>query len=169
MSKLIIVMGVSGSGKTTLAKILSNQLQWRFVEADDFHSLEAKQQMQNGIPLTDAIRLPWIARICQHLNNNGQENTVLAYSGLKQQQRQLFREIGYKTLFVLLHGDFDIIKQRVAQREAHFMPTSLLQSQFDALQLPTAENDCLILDIGAEDYRQVAMNAAINFASKQTN
>lgn len=169
MSKLIIVMGVSGSGKTTLAKILSNQLQWRFVEADDFHSLEAKKQMQNGIPLTDSMRLPWIAKICQHLDNNGKENTVLAYSGLKQQQRQLFREIGYQTLFVLLHGDFNIIKQRIEQREDHFMPISLLQSQFDALQIPTAENDCLILDIGTEDYRQVAMNASINFATKQAN
>jgi gluconokinase len=167
MSKLIIVMGVSGSGKTTLAKILSNQLQWRFVEADDFHSHEAKQMMKNGIPLTDSMRTPWLEKICQHLSDGSAENTVLAYSGLKQQHRQLFRELGYQTLFVLLHGDFDLIKQRIEQRQAHFMPTSLLQSQFDALQVPSAESDCVIIDIGATDHSQVAINTAINFAAKQ--
>jgi gluconokinase len=166
MNKLIIVMGVSGCGKTTLAKILSNQLQWRFVEADDYHSIEAKKLMQNGVPLTDSMRLPWIAKICQYLNNNSPENTVLAYSGLKKEHRQLFREIGYQTLFVLLHGDFEIIKQRIGQREGHFMPTSLLQSQFDALQIPANEPDSIILDIDAEEHRQMAINASVQFATK---
>lgn len=166
MGKLIVVMGVSGCGKTTLAKILSNQLQWSFVEADDFHSFEAKKLMKNGVPLTDSMRLPWIARICQQLIENGKENTVLAYSGLKKQHRQLFREIGYQTLFILLQGDFAVIKRRIEQRQDHFMPTSLLQSQFDALQSPTEESDCLILDIEAKNHRQVAMNASINFATQ---
>lgn len=159
-------MGVSGSGKTTFAKSLSQHLGWRFVEADDFHSDQAKAQMQQGIALTDEIRLPWIGRICDHIRSPTTQDTVLAYSGLKEYQRDMFRQIGYRTLFILLHGDFQFIESRMKQRAGHFMPPSLLKSQFDALEMPRKELDCIILDIAEPNVETQGKVATELFISK---
>ena len=66
-TRLIIVMGVSGSGKSTVARELAAKLSYEFVEADDFHSEQAKQRMSKGLPLTDDMRLPWVNRIKESL------------------------------------------------------------------------------------------------------
>ena len=93
--KLVIVMGVSGCGKSTVGKQLALDLGYTFIEADDFHSVAAKQQMANGIPLTDVMREPWLKRLCQHLDQEVLVDSVLAYSGLRRRHRQLFRELGF--------------------------------------------------------------------------
>lgn len=158
LPKLIIVMGVSGCGKSTVGKQLAEDLGYQFIEADDFHSVTAKQQMANGIPLTDAEREPWLQRLTQHLIQPSTQHSiqgklvdsVLAYSGLRRRHRQLFRELGFSTLFIHLTAEMDIISQRMSQREGHFMPESMLASQFSAMELPEAEPDMITLDVSAD-------------------
>jgi gluconokinase len=150
MPKLIIVMGVSGCGKSTVGSKLAEYLGYEFIEADDFHSVAAKQQMANGIPLTDAMREPWLNRLTQHLGQGALVDSVLAYSGLRRRHRQLFREIGFSTLFIHLTAEMDTISQRMSQREGHFMPESMLASQFSSMELPEAEPDMISLDVSAD-------------------
>lgn len=146
---LIIVMGVSGSGKTTLAKALSKQLQFRYVEADDFHSAEAKQKMAAGIPLTDDDRLPWITRMCDDLQLQAKQaqSCILSYSGLRAEHRNAFRALPFDKVFIFLHGDQQIILQRMEQRHGHYMPAALLQSQFDSLESPLGEADVITVEL----------------------
>ena len=148
--KLIIVMGVSGCGKSTIGKQLADDLGYEFIEADDFHSVAAKQQMANGIPLTDTMREPWLERLTQHLCQGKLVDSVLAYSGLRRRHRQLFRELGFSTLFIHLTAEIDIISHRMSQREGHFMPESMLASQFRSMELPKAESDMISLDVSAD-------------------
>ncbi len=147
MPKLIIVMGVSGCGKSSVASQLANDLAYQFVEADDYHSEQAKNMMAKGIPLTDEIRLPWLNRIIVHLRQQPLKNSVMAYSGLKREHRQLFRECGFNTIFVHLTGSIALISQRMQARTGHFMPESMLQSQFDSMQWPEGEVDVVDIDI----------------------
>ncbi|ALS99909.1 gluconokinase [Lacimicrobium alkaliphilum] len=144
--KLLVVMGVSGSGKTTLARQLADQLDFAFMEADEFHSDEARQKMARAEPLDDEMREPWLNSMCQHLTRH-QQSTVLAYSGLRRRHRQRFRELGYDTGFIWLHGQFDDIRRRLDNRQGHYMPASLLTSQFRDLEMPKGETDILMLDI----------------------
>ena len=148
---LVIAMGVSGSGKTTVAQKLAEKYPFLYVEADDFHSEEAKQKMQAGIPLTDEDRLPWIARLCEYLAQQGQSNQscVLSYSGLRAAHRQLFRELDFNIQFLFLNGPQTLILERMNARQNHYMPASLLQSQFDGLQSPQGENDVTEISIDA--------------------
>ncbi|MDN4502751.1 gluconokinase [Alteromonadaceae bacterium BrNp21-10] len=148
---LVIAMGVSGSGKTTMAEKLAERYAFLYVEADDFHSDDAKQKMQAGIPLTDEDRLPWIARLCDHLTQQAlqQQSCVLSYSGLRAAHRQSFRELPFATHFLFLNGSQELILQRMNAREDHYMPASLLQSQFDGLQSPDAEEDVTEISIDA--------------------
>lgn len=147
---LIISMGVSGCGKTTLAKHLAKKFGLRFLEADDFHSAENKAHMASGKPLTDAMRAPWIASMCDALRAHREkgESCVLAYSGLRRAHRQRFRELGYPTLFVHLAGPQEIIRRRMEARANHFMPAGLLDSQYAALEAAVDESDIIEVDVG---------------------
>ncbi len=147
--KLIIVMGVSGSGKSSVAQAIAEKLNFDFYEADDFHSAEAKAWMASGKPLNDDMRAPWIKAMCQAIqaNANNQRSAVLSYSGLKRKHRQKFRELGLSTIFIFLDGSIDLIASRMKNRENHFMPASLLKSQFDAMEAPKDETDIIKLDI----------------------
>jgi gluconokinase len=157
MPKLVIVMGVSGCGKSTVGKQLAQVLGYEFIEADDFHSVAAKQQMADGIPLTDAMRDPWLRRLTQHLCQGTLVDSVLAYSGLRRRHRQLFRELGFTTLFIHLTTDLDTISQRMSLRAGHFMPESLLASQFSSMQLPKSEADIISLDVSADLQHTIEM------------
>lgn len=148
MSKLVIIMGVSGCGKSTLARRLAKRLSWQFLDADDFHSEAAKNQMAKGIPLNDEQRLPWLNRICHFLKNDKSHHSVLAYSGLRRAHRQMFRELEYDTLFILLDTDFQTVLSRIRKRQGHFADEGLLKSQFESLQMPDNEPDCLAVNNG---------------------
>ncbi len=137
---LILCIGVSGCGKSTLGARLAKQLQVPFWEGDDFHSDENKAHMAAGKPLTDAMRDPWIESMCHHIQKS-EQNGVLVFSGLRRAHRARFRELGYNTLFILLEGDKATIANHMSTRKGHFMPTTLLDSQFDALELPLNEPD----------------------------
>lgn len=162
---LIICMGVSGCGKSTLAKHLAETFHFHFLEADDFHSEANKAHMAEGKPLTDAMREPWINNMCEQLHSYQQKkkSCVLAYSGLRCDHRQRFREIGYPTLFLHMAGSKELIRERMNSRDNHFMPTELLDSQFAALEAPQEELDIFSIDISQEV--SVIIQQAINLTT----
>ena len=132
-----ILIGVSGSGKTTIGKLLSNSIQKPFFDADDYHSPKNILKMKNGMALTDAERRPWLKRLNQLISEwNNNEGAVLACSALKEKHRLRLAD-GNNVFFIFLEGDKQLISQRLEARKGHFFPTELLQSQFDALEIPT--------------------------------
>lgn len=145
---LIIVMGVSGCGKSTLAERLSKRYHLSYIEADDFHPAENKAHMAAGKPLSDAMREPWIQALCNEASVLANKcGAVMAYSGLKRAHRARFRRLGVRTIFLHLHGSKTLIAERMGERGDHFMPLSLLDSQFDALEPPTHEPDVHFIDL----------------------
>ncbi|QDS17833.1 gluconokinase [Xanthomonas arboricola] len=147
----IVVMGVSGSGKTTIAQALAAHYGYRFLDADDYHSVAARAQMAAGQPLTDAMRLPWVELLAATLRDCVQagESVVLAFSGLRGTHRQLLRRSGIPIRFVFLHAAPHVIAARLSARAGHFMPASLLDSQLQTLELPLDEADVVSLDVDA--------------------
>lgn len=147
----IVVMGVSGSGKSTVAQALARHYGFLLLDADDFHSVEAKAQMASGVPLTDAQREPWVDALGAALRKCVErgESVVLAFSGLRQAHRQRLRNSGVPMRFVYLHGAPEVIAARLGGRAGHFMPATLLDSQFTALQPPAGEPDVVTVDIDA--------------------
>lgn len=138
MTESIVVMGVSGSGKTRVGRALARALKLPFLEGDDFHPPANIAKMHSGQPLSDADRAPWLAALNQALQERharGQA-VVLACSALKESYRQQLQQAGVELRFVYLHSSADELRQRVENRRTHFMPASLLQSQFDALEEP---------------------------------
>lgn len=146
---LIIVMGVSGSGKSSVAQALAEAYGYRYLDADDFHSDEAKQQMAAGTPLTDAMRAPWVNNICAYLTTCAQQNIscTLAFSGLRKAHRDRLRQLPFRLAFIYLKGNQETIAERMSQRQDHFMPTSLLTSQFSSMEGSNGESDVLPIDI----------------------
>lgn len=147
--QVVIVMGVSGSGKTTLARLLAEAWHASFIDADDIHDDAARARMAAGLPLTDAMRDPWVVRIADELVQrvaNG-ERVVLAFSGLRRHHRERLRATGLPLRFLFLHGDQTLIAARMEARSGHYMPASLLDSQFEALEMPLGEADVVTLAI----------------------
>ncbi|AVQ08773.1 TPA: AAA family ATPase [Xanthomonas vasicola pv. zeae] len=147
----IVVMGVSGSGKTTIAQALAAHYGFRFLDADDYHSVAARAQMAAGQPLTDAMRLPWVELLSATLRDCVQagESVVLAFSGLRSAHRQLLRNSGVPMRFVFLHAAPQVIAARLSTRAGHFMPPTLLDSQLQTLVLPLDEADVVSVDVDA--------------------
>lgn len=144
-----IVLGVSGSGKTTLARAIAATWPASFLDADDFHSVTARSRMASGQPLSDRLRLPWVKRIATALQRRvgGGERVALAFSGLRRRHREMLRQTGVPIRFVFLHGHAEVIAERMQRRSGHFMPVSLLDSQFAALEDPRAETDVSTLSV----------------------
>ncbi len=145
---LIISMGVSGSGKSTVAQMLAQKFDLPFLEADDFHSAENQAHMAAGKALTDEMREPWITNLCEKIKTDN-TSCVLAYSGLRRAHRQKFRALGFKTLFLYLNGSKELIAQRMSERAGHYMPVSLLDSQFASMDAPQDEPDITRVSIDA--------------------
>ncbi|GGZ97945.1 gluconokinase [Arenicella chitinivorans] len=145
---LVICMGVSGTGKSTLGRALASQLRWLFIEADDFHCAENKAWMASGKPLTNTMREPWIKALLTELELRcaAQQNCVLAYSGLVRAHRDRFRALHFQIQFVHLSASPEVLESRLAERQNHFMPTSLLTSQLATLDISADEPDVLTLD-----------------------
>lgn len=143
----ILVTGVSGSGKSSVGLALAQRRGWAFHDGDDFHPPANVLKMQHGQPLTDADRAPWLAAIHDFLLAAlATHSVVVACSALKADYRRVLAE-GIPTdqlRWVHLQGDFDTIAARMRLREGHFMPSALLQSQFDAYEPPTSG---LIVDV----------------------
>jgi len=149
---VIVVMGVSGSGKTTIGALLAGMLHWDFADADDFHPPANVQKMASGIALTDDDRRPWLRAIAAWIDGHraAETNAVVTCSALKRRYRDTI--IGQErpdVALVYLRGDHGLIAGRMAMRHEHFMPAALLQSQFDALEEPTADEHPLIIGVDA--------------------
>ncbi|MEM9227552.1 MAG: gluconokinase [Verrucomicrobiota bacterium] len=144
---VIIVMGVSGSGKSTVGSLLAKACSGSFYDGDDFHPEANIRKMHAGIALEDADRLPWLERLRALIleREQGTAPTVLACSALKTSYRDVLApDADPRVQFVFLRGDFDLIRQRLEARQHHFMPESLLASQFGDLELP---ENALVVDI----------------------
>ncbi|MCG8571671.1 MAG: gluconokinase [Spirochaetes bacterium] len=135
---IIIIMGVSGCGKSLIGSRLAKELEIPFFDADDFHPQHNVDKMSQGIPLVDEDRFPWLELLAKLLADwEKQGGAVLACSALKEQYRQLLkRETASKPIFIYLKGSMEVISQRMKARVKHYMPVSLLKSQFDALEEP---------------------------------
>jgi carbohydrate kinase (thermoresistant glucokinase family) len=132
-------MGVSGSGKTTIARALAARLGWRFAEGDEFHSATNVAKMRAGIALTDEDRWPWLDAIAAWIGEARAkgERCVVACSALKDAYRQRIAAGRDDVAFVYLEGSYDTIAARMQRRTGHYMPLTLLRSQFDALEAPS--------------------------------
>lgn len=132
----MVVMGVSATGKSSVAQALSAELTVKFVEGDDFHPAENLAKMSAGEPLTDDDRQPWLQTLANllELRTAAGTPTILTCSALRRSYRDLLRTGSPTLFFIHLHADFDVLRARMGDRTKHFMPTSLLQSQFDTLE-----------------------------------
>ncbi len=130
-------MGVSGSGKTTIGEQLAKKLELPYYDADDFHPQTNIDKMKSGLPLNDNDRKPWLLTLAKELSLWEQKKgAVLACSALKETYRTLLMSQSKKIEWVYLSGTFNVIKSRLESRAGHFMKSDLLQSQFDALEVP---------------------------------
>lgn len=142
---ILIIMGVSGSGKTTIGSLLAKELNCKFYDADDFHSESNKEKMSKGIALTDEDRMDWLNDLQKLIKIISEEKAwgVLACSALKEAYREML-QVNNQVRFVYLKGTYQQIETRLNQRKNHYMPATLLQSQFDALEEP---KNVLTIDI----------------------
>jgi gluconokinase len=157
---LYVVMGVAGSGKSLIGAAFARALGVDFVEGDNYHSPENVARMAAGIPLTDADRLGWLQSIATRIRDAKHAGTglVVACSALKRSYRNLLRdESGASELqFVFLKGSRALIAERLARRRGHFMPPTLLDSQFATLEEPTPDERAWVCDINDSPEKIVA-------------
>lgn len=152
---VIYIMGVAGSGKTTIGQKLSATTGYAFYDADYFHPQENIDKMKAAQPLTDEDRWPWLDNIHSFVSKQLQTcDIILACSALKELYRQrLSKGIETQCRWVYLNGSYQTILQRMQNRTGHYMPTTLLQSQFEALEVP---ENIIEIDIGMTTEKIVA-------------
>ena len=144
----IVVMGVTGCGKTAVGEAIARRLGWLFVEGDRLHPVENVAKMSRGEPLTDADRAGWLDAIGAAIADGiaGGNGVVAACSALKRRYRDRLRSFEPNILFVHLAIDRETAWQRVSSRKGHFMPASLVDSQFAALEPPQADEFAMDLN-----------------------
>lgn len=149
LSPVLVLMGVSGCGKSTVAALLAGRLGWDFEEGDDLHPAANVEKMAAGHALNDEDREPWLARIADwiRLHTDECQPGIITCSALKKSYRDVLRGDG--VVFVYLAGTHDQIAARLAARHGHFMPPSLLDSQFAVLEPPTPDERSITVDISA--------------------
>jgi gluconokinase len=147
---VVVVMGVAGVGKSTVAQTLAQHLGVPCAEGDDFHPEANIAKMSAGIPLNDTDRWPWLQRIAEWMSERGQKGAggVVTCSALKRRYRDILRGGYPDAFFVHLSGDRALIGDRMSHRAGHFMPTSLLDSQFEILEPLQADEKGAVLDVG---------------------
>ncbi len=131
-------MGVSGCGKSTIAKLLSDEMSIPYFDGDDFHPEQNVAKMTNGQPLNDEDRQGWLETLNRLAKNQLKTNScIIVCSALKEKYRNtLSNTIENQVKWIHLTGDFDLISERLNNRQGHFMTSQLLQSQFDTLETP---------------------------------
>ncbi|TPK38270.1 gluconokinase [Mesorhizobium sp. B2-5-4] len=145
----IVVMGVTGSGKTTIGEALARAIAATFVDGDKLHPEANIAKMSAGIPLEDADRWPWLSKVGEMLRL-APAPVIVGCSALKRAYRDFITEqAGAPVLFIHLDGSRELISKRMHERTGHFMPTSLLDSQFATLEVPDKEENAIAVPIDA--------------------
>jgi gluconokinase len=149
--RYIIVMGVSGCGKSTVAALLAGRLGWEFTEGDALHPASNVEKMARGVPLDDFDRAPWLQQIARtiHAWRATGKPGVIACSSLRRRYREIIADGADDVRFVYLRGEFSLIEQRLAARQGHYMPASLLESQFATLEEPAGDEPAITMPAGA--------------------
>lgn len=145
-------MGVCGTGKTTVGEALAERLSCSFLEGDSFHPPENVAKMRAGNPLNDEDRWPWLNELGKSIADEAEkaDPVIATCSALKRSYRDCLRNaIGGDVLFVLLHGERDLLLQRLLERSHRYMPSSLLDSQLETLELPEPDETSLSLNVEA--------------------
>jgi gluconokinase len=134
----LIFMGVAGSGKTTVAKLFAEKTGAAFYEGDDFHPPSNVAKMRQGIPLTDDDRAQWLSKLREMIAHSLEKGELTAFtcSALKAKYREQLQGRDQRVRFVFLNGPFALIEERLKYRTGHFMPSTLLASQFATIEPP---------------------------------
>lgn len=153
---VLVFMGVAGTGKSTVAAMLAGRLGWTFEEGDDLHPAANVAKMASGHPLDDDDRWPWLDRIAEWIDERiaAGEPGIITCSALKRSYRDVLRR--ETVTFVHFAGERELILERMMRRQGHFMPTALLDSQFEALQPLDADEKSIEVDIDATPQEQTA-------------
>lgn len=164
----LVVMGVAGCGKSSVARAVAEHVGGVLIEGDAFHPQANVDKMARGIPLTDEDRAGWLDRLSAELERAASrgERAVLACSALKERYRDRLRAATASLGFVFLDLPPAEALRRVAQREDHFMPASLVESQFAALEPPVAEPLTLTVD-GTRSLASIVTDAVTWCVSSQ--
>jgi gluconokinase len=144
----VVVMGVAGTGKTVIGHAVAERLEAVFVEGDEYHPKANIDKMSSGQPLDDDDRRPWLETLAERIRELDEqgEASVTGCSALRRTYRDWLRQ-GHPDLFFLhLHADYDTLLQRMQERK-HFMPPSLLQSQFDTLEMLEEDEAGVVVDV----------------------
>ena len=154
--RLFVVMGVAGCGKSSVGAAVADRLGAQYLDGDDFHPQANIEKMSRGDPLTDEDRWPWLQIVAEEAAR--QPGRVLTgCSALRRAYREyLAAAAGEPVGFIFLDGSRELIARRMARREGHFMPLSLLDSQFAALERPSDDEPALTIDISGSEAQVVA-------------
>jgi gluconokinase len=135
---VVVIMGVSGSGKSTVGRKLAARMGWEFRDGDDFHPAANVAKMRLGQPLTDEDRAPWLGSIAEFMRSTQEAGrpAVVACSALKELHRSWLLKGEPWVRFFHLAGSKELIAERMKRRAGHFMPVTLLDSQFATLEAP---------------------------------
>lgn len=154
----VVVMGVSGSGKTTTGLLLSERLDLPYADGDDLHPQVNIDKMAAGQPLNDEDRWPWLELIGRWLSDHP-EGGIIGCSALKRSYRDLIRKFAPEVRFVHVHGTREVLGERMAHREGHFMPPELLDSQIATLEELADDESGAVFNV-ADAPEKVAEDAA---------
>ena len=142
----IVIMGVSGSGKSTVGEELSPMVGLPYLDGDDLHPQANIDKMAAGSPLNDADRWPWLESIGVWLSAQA-DGALIGCSALKRSYRDLIRSHCPSVVFLHVHGDYELLRDRMNDRAGHFMPVTLLQSQFDTLEALGPDETGRVFDV----------------------
>jgi gluconokinase len=151
-------MGVAASGKSLIGAALARAVGVEFVEGDQFHSAENVERMSRGVPLTDDDRAQWLRSLAARIRDAKEAGAglVISCSALKRSYRDILRAGASDLRLVFLKGDRALIAARLAGRRGHFMPPSLLESQFATLEEPSPDENAWVCDIRKSPQELVA-------------
>ena len=162
-SEAVVVMGVASCGKTTIGEALAEKLNAPFIEGDRLHGEANVAKMAGGTPLTDDNRWPWLARVGEALQ--GPSGKIASCSALKKSYRKAIEAAAKRPVFFIhLHGSRDVLAERISKRKGHFMPATLLDSQLATLEMPSADESAVTIDIDQKP--KAIIDQALDFILK---